>query len=130
MVHRILITTLPMDASGKEPSYYFAKDINDKQLYCEAVMPEEARLIGIGGKIVRKIHIGYIPPQIAGIHDVDTVRVFFFVFSGIGFCDFAFPDPRYAFQEKNTVADQRFMQFLQFLIPSAKMRTRRGNLVA
>ena len=42
MVHRILITTLPMDASGKEPSYYFAKDNSDKQLYCEAVMPEEA----------------------------------------------------------------------------------------
>ena len=33
MVHRILITTLPMDASGKEPSYYFAKDNSDKQLY-------------------------------------------------------------------------------------------------
>ena len=42
MLHRILITTLPLVASGTEPSYYFAKDINDKQLYCEAVMPEEA----------------------------------------------------------------------------------------
>ena len=96
----------------------------------KAVMPEEARFICIGGKIIRKIHVGYIPPQITGIHDVDAVRVFLFMFSGISFCDFAFPDPRHAFQEKNMVADQRFMQLLQFLIPSAEMRAGRWNLIA
>ena len=96
----------------------------------EAIMPVETRFICVGRQIVREIHVGNIPPQIAGIHEVNDIRVFLFVFSGVSFGDFTFPDPRHTLQENHAMAGQRFMQGFQFFIPSAEMGTGLRRFVA